>query len=408
MAEIKVYGAPWCPDCRQSKQLLTDLAIEFDWFDIDQDEEAAGYVRERNGGKQIIPTVVFADGSQLVEPSNDELARKLGRVLKAKQDYYDLIVIGGGPTGLTAAIYGAREGLECLVIDKGGLGGQAAITERIDNYPGFPEGVEGRDLAGRFVGQAKRYGVELLSAVSVASIERQRDKTIVTTTTGEDYSAAAIILASGSTYRRLGVPGEDDHLGAGIHFCATCDGPFYKGAKELVVVGGGNSGVEEGLFLSQFVDHITLIEFMPELKASRLLQDQIHSNPKFTVLTNTEVLEFQGDGKLSTILTRDRGAGEVSQVEASGAFIFIGMRPNVEFLDGAVELEAGGFIKTDESLQTSLPGDFAAGDVRSGSTKQLVSAAGEGAEALLMVRQFLHEQAANERQTAGELIPSAP
>ncbi len=375
---------------------------------IDEDEDAASFVRAKNGGAQIIPTVVFGDGSFLVEPSNDELARKLGLVLRAKQENYDLIVIGGGPTGLTAAIYGAREGLDCLVIDKGGLGGQAAITERIDNYPGFAEGVSGRELTQRFVVQAERYGVELLSAVSVASIERQRDKTIVTTATGDHYSAAAVILATGSTYRRLSVPGEDDHLGAGVHFCATCDGPFYKGAKELVVVGGGNSGVEDGLFLSQFVDHITLIEFMPELKASRILQDQIRSNPKFRVLTNTEVLEFQGDSKLRTILTRDRDTGEVSQLEASGAFIFIGMRPNVEFLDGAVELEAGGFIKTDESLQTSVPGVFAAGDVRSGSTKQLVSAAGEGAEALLMVRQFLHERAANDRQATEALTPSAP
>lgn len=407
MAEIKVYGASWCPDCRQSKQLLIDLAIDFDWFDIDEDEDAASFVREKNGGAQIIPTVVFGDGSFLVEPSNDELARKLGLVLRAKQENYDLIVIGGGPTGLTAAIYGAREGLDCLVIDKGGLGGQAAITERIDNYPGFPDGVAGRELTQRFVSQAKRYDVELLSAVSVASIEQRHDKTIVTTATGDNYNASVVILATGSTYRRLGVPGEDDYIGAGVHFCATCDGPFYKGAKELVVVGGGNSGVEEGLFLSKFVDHITLIEFMPELKASRLLQDQIRSNPKFTVLTNTEVLEFQGDGKLKSILTRDRATGELSQVEASGAFIFIGMRPNVEFLNGAVELEAGGFIKTDETLQTSLPGVFAAGDVRSGSTKQLVSAAGEGAEALLVVRQFLHEQAASDRQATEELAPSA-
>jgi len=275
--KVKVYGAPWCPDCRRSKRFLSELRVPYDWIDIDQDSEAARFVKAVNNGRQIIPTIVFPDSSFLTEPANDELARKLGLALKAKRTYYDLIIVGGGPTGLTAAIYGAREGIDCLVIEKSALGGQAGVTERIDNYPGFPGGVGGAELAERIIEQARSYGVELLSAIAVNSVARHEDYLLVTTETGDEYCARSVLIATGSTYRRLNVPGEADFIGAGIHFCATCDGPFYKGAKELVVLGGGNSGVEEGLFLSQFAQHITLIEFLPELKASALLQEKVRS-----------------------------------------------------------------------------------------------------------------------------------
>lgn len=390
-AKLRVYGAPWCPDCRRSKQFLGELRVEYDWIDIDQDAEAAAYVRSLNSGKQIIPTIVFPDGSFLAEPSNDELARKLGLARKAQRTFYDLIIIGGGPAGLTAAIYGAREGIDCLVLEKSALGGQAGVTERIDNYPGFPAGVRGAELAERIVEQAKRYGVELLSGVAVKNLERHGDYLLVRTESGDEYCARAAMIATGSTYRRLNVPGEADLVGAGIHFCATCDGPFYKGAKELVVIGGGNSGLEEGLFLSQFAEHITLIEFMPELKASALLQEKVRSNPKFTILTNTQVTEFRGRGKLQSVVAKDRSTGEEIEIQAAAAFIFIGLSPNTAFLSGSVDLDQWGFIKTDTSFQTSMPGVFAAGDVRSGSTKQLASAIGEGVTALLMARQYLQK-----------------
>ena len=391
MAEaIKVYGAPWCPDCRRSKQFLGEMRIPYEWVDIDQDPAAAQVVREKNNGKQIIPTIVFEDGSFLVEPGNDELARKLGLALKAERTYYDLIIIGGGPAGLTAAIYGAREGIDCLVIEKSALGGQAGVTERIDNYPGFPKGVGGAELAERIIQQARRYDVELLSAVGVKALARQGDYLLVATETGDEYCARAAIIVTGASYRRLGAPGEEDLIGAGIHFCATCDGPFYKGSKELMVIGGGNSGVEEGLFLSQFTDRITLVEFLPELKASALLQEKIRSDPKFNILTNTEVTEFQGEGgKLKTVMAKDRASGETMEFHPAAAFVFIGLSPNTGFLEGAVELDQWGFIKTDETFKTSMPGVYAAGDVRSGSTKQLASAGGEGVTALLMVRQYL-------------------
>ena len=392
MTDVKVYGAPWCPDCRRSKQFLGEMRVPYDWIDIDQDAKAAEYVREKNNGKQIIPTIIFADGSVLTEPSNDELARKLGLTLKAERTYYDLIIIGGGPAGLTAAIYGAREGIDCLVIEKSALGGQAGVTERIDNYPGFPEGIGGAELAERIIEQARRYDVELLSAVGVRSVARSNGHVLVGTDAGDEYCARAAIVATGSTYRRLDVPGEADLIGAGIHFCATCDGPFYRGSDELLVIGGGNSGVEEGLFLTEFTERVTLLEFNEELAASALLQEKARSHPKMEILTNTQVTEFQSEGgKLKTVLAKNRATGETLTFHPKGAFIFIGLTPNTGFLSGAVELDKWGFIKTDETFQSSMPGVYAAGDLRSGSTKQLASATGEGATALIMVRQYLRK-----------------
>jgi len=391
MADIKVYGAPWCPDCKRAKKFLGEQRVASDWVDIHADPEGLRFVEKLQGGGRVIPTIIFPDGSYLLEPSNDELARKLGLQLRAQRPFYDLVIIGGGPAGLTAAIYAAREGIDCLIVEKSALGGQAGVTERIDNYPGFPEGIGGAELVERIITQARRYDVELLSAVGVRSIAGEGEDLRVLTEQGDEYGAHAVLIANGSTYRRLGVPGEDELIGAGVHFCATCDGPFYKGADELLVIGGGNSGLEEGLFLSQFAKKIRIIERNPQLKASQLLQDKILSHPQFEVHLNTEVTALQGSGKLSAVLARDRSTGEGHVFRPAAAFVFIGLDPNSAFLKGTVELDRWGFVITDDTFQTTLPGAFAAGDVRAGSTKQLASAVGEGVTALLMVRQYLQK-----------------
>ena len=398
MAEkIHVYGAAWCPDCRRSKQFLTEMRILFDWFDIDENPAGAEFVREKNQGKQIIPTIVFEDGSFLTEPTNPELAAKLGLDLKAERTFYDVIIVGGGPAALTAAIYAAREGIDTLIVEKSALGGQAGVTERIDNYPGFPDGIGGSELADRFIEQARRYGVELLSAGSVKSIESRDRLIFVNTESGDEYCSSAVIVATGSTYRQLGVSGEDDFLGAGIHFCATCDGPFYRGSKELIVVVGGNSGVEEGLFLTQFTDQVTLLEFESELRASALLQEKARDHPGFRIFTDTEVTGFTGTDRIKTVSTRNRVTGETRDFSPQGIFVFIGLTPNTDFLGGSVELDKFGFITTNQGFQTSVPGVFAAGDVRASSTKQLGSAVGEGVTALLVARQYL--------RSLGEVAP---
>ena len=259
---ITVYGAYWCPDCRRSKQFLGEHQIPYNWVDIEEDPEAERFVIETNNGKRIIPTIVFADGESLTEPTNSQLAQKLGLRTKASRSHYDLIVIGGGPAGLTTALYTAREAIDTLVIERAAFGGQAAGTEKLDNMPGFPEGVEGIDFSQRLRQQAERFGVELLQAQEVSTLDRKGNLHCLHTADGGTYSASAVLIATGSRYRRLNVPGESDYLGAGVHFCATCDGPFYRG-KKVAVVGGGNSATEESLLLTKFAEHVTLLVLAP-------------------------------------------------------------------------------------------------------------------------------------------------
>lgn len=397
MAEIQIYGASWCPDCRRAKRFLSDQRIAFGWYDVDQEPEGLKVVQERNNGNNVIPTIVFPDGSHLSEPTNEELANKLGLSRMAMMHVYDLVVIGGGPTGLTTSIYAARENLQTLIVDSKGLGGQAGVTERLDNYPGFPEGVGGAELADRIVQQARRYGVEMLQAVSVTQLSGDGDQVDVETATGDHYHARAALIATGSSYRRTNAPGEDDLIGAGIHFCATCDGPFYKGSEQLMVLGGGNSGLEEGLFLTQFTDRVTIVERGDRLRGNRVLQDKIAMHPKMEVLLQHAVESFtpkaDGSGKLGAVEIEDLETGESRELHPAGVFVFIGLDPNTEVVKGQVDLDDRGFIVTDMGMQTSRPGVFAAGDVRSGSTKQLASAVGEGAAAAIAIRRYLESKA---------------
>lgn len=313
--------------------------------------------------------------------------------LEAERAFYSLAVVGGGPAGLAAAIYAAREGIDTVVVDNGGLGGQAGVTERIDNYPGFPEGIGGGELADRLIAHARRYGVELLSAVGVERLAPDGEDLALTLTNEQELCAHAVIVATGSTYRRLGVPGEEDLIGAGVHFCATCDGPFYRGADELLVIGGGNSGLEEGMFLAQFAERIRIVQSRPELTASPLLQDKVRAHPRLLVHTDTEITAFQGSSRLESVTARNRTTGEEFNWQPAAAFVYIGLDPNSQLLQGTVDLDQWGFVMTDDRLQTSLPGVFAAGDVRRGSTKQLGAAVGEGITALMMVREHLQRHA---------------
>jgi thioredoxin reductase (NADPH) len=394
MSQVTVYGAPWCPDCKRAKRFLAEQRVPYDWVDIDQDAAGMERVEELQQGGRSIPTIVFDGTDVLVEPTNEELARKLGLTLEAQRSCYDLAIIGGGPAGLAAAIYAAREGIDAVVVERSGLGGQAGVTERIDNYPGFPEGIGGADLAERFIAQARRYEVELLSAVSVEHISAEGAEPgdiCLHLASGQEIETHAALVATGSSYRRLGVPGEDDLIGAGVHFCATCDGPFYRGADELLVIGGGNSALEEGLFLTKFAKRVRIVQREPELTASRLLQDKVNNDPRFVVERNTEVVELSGKGRLESVRLRDRATAEEQVVTPRAAFVFIGLDPNTEFLRGSVDLDARGFVDDKGGFRTSIPGVFAAGDVRRGSTKQLGSAVGDGIAALIAIREYLQE-----------------
>ncbi len=385
---LTVYGAVWCEDCKRAKKFLGEQRVHYNWVDIEQNPAGEALVAQVNKGKRIIPTIVFDDGGILVEPSNAELAAKLGLQTRAKMSYYDVISVGGGPTGLTMALYAAREGLDVLVIEKSGLGGQAGVTERLDNFPGFPDGIGGGEFADRLTRQAQRFGVELLQAQEVTGIRSEEESIYVTTADGNEYGARAVLVATGSTYRRLGVPGEEELIGAGIHFCATCDGPFYKG-KHVAVVGGGNSAGEESLFLARFADKVTILVRGPEMTASQIVIDKVKANPKIELRYNIEVAQLHGEAKLSGITIRDRRTGKTEMINPAGAFVFIGLWPNSGWLPADIKRDQYGFITTNSMLETSLPGVFAAGDVRQGSTKQAASAAGEGATASLMIREYL-------------------
>ncbi len=386
---LTVYGASWCEDCKRAKKCLGEQRVHYEWVDVEQNATGLELVEMINKGKRIIPTIVFHDdNSVLVEPSNAELASKLGLQTRARMNYYDLICIGGGPASLTAALYAAREGLDVLVIEKSGLGGQAGVTERLDNFPGFPDGINGGEFADRLAQQARRFNVELLQAQEVTGLRDEEESKYVTTADGNEYGARAILIATGSKYRRLGVPGEDELIGAGIHFCATCDGPFYKG-QPVAVVGGGNSAGEESLFLTRFADKVTILVRGSEMTASKIVIDKVTKNPKIEVRYNTQVKELHGEAKLSGVTVLDTARSVVEEIHPKGMFVFIGLQPNTGWLPPDIKRDKTGFIITKPNLETDLPGVFAAGDCRLGSTKQAASAVGEGATAALMVREYL-------------------
>jgi thioredoxin reductase (NADPH) len=343
-----------------------------------------------------------------VEPSNAELAAKLGLKTKAARSHYDLIVLGGGPAGLTAALYTAREAIDTLVIERAAFGGQAAGTEKLDNMPGFPDGVEGIEFSRRLRRQAERFGVELLEAQQISAVHSRDNYHCVRTEDGSEYSADALLIATGSRYKRLNVAGENEYIGAGVHFCATCDGPFYKG-KHVAVVGGGNSATEESLLLTKFADQVTILVRRGEFKATQIIQEKVLSHPKIEVNWHTEVKEFMGqDAKLNRLRIYNNQTKKEQEMPVDGVFIFIGLVPNTGFLtDSGILLDEWGFVVTGHALlhhekrpagfakrdplllETSIPGIFAAGDVRDKSTKQVVSAAGEGGSAALMIREYL-------------------
>jgi thioredoxin reductase (NADPH) len=386
---ITVIGAGWCPHCKRVKKFLTSHRVPYRNIDIDQHPQAVDRLKELQNGGQIIPTVVYADGTHDVNPSDEVLAGRIGLSTVAERAAYDLVIVGGGPAGLAAAIYAAREGIDAVVVEANALGGQAGISDQIDNYPGFPDGIAGVELAERFVAQARRYGVELLSAVSVASVQPDADDLVTTLASGQMLASPAVILATGSTYRRLDVPGEESLIGAGVHFCATCDGPLYRGADEVVVIGGGNSALEEGLHLSEFAHRVRVLA-KSDLTASSLLQDRVRSDPQFVIQTGVDVVSLEGDrGRFAAVVARDRDSGIEHRFPAAAAFVFIGLQPNTGLLGPEFERDDAGFLVTGPTMQTSVAGVFAAGDVRSGSTKQLGSAVGDGIAALLMTRRYL-------------------
>ena len=310
-----------------------------------------------------------------------------------QQEVKSVVMVGAGPSALTAAIYTTREDIDTTLYEKGVVGGLAAITDKVDNYPGFPDGVEGMALADRLQRQAERFGAKIEYG-NVSAI-RHEDGVNVLTVDGNEVRAKAVLIATGSDYNKLNIPGEAEYYGRGVHYCATCDGAFYRD-KRLVVVGGGNSGVQEAIFLTRFASHIDLL-VRSTVKASQVLQDDLKKyidDGKVTIHLETMPTEIVADNTGKVTAVKATKAGEATEFMVDGVFIFIGLKPNTQFLEGSgVELDERRLIKPDNHLATSLPGVFASGDVRSGATMQVASAVGEGATAALSIREYLESQA---------------
>lgn len=312
----------------------------------------------------------------------------------AEQKIYDVAMIGAGPSALAAAVYTTREDLQTVLIEKGPVGGLAAITDLVDNYPGFAKGISGLELAQNFQEQAERFGANIEYG-EVTDIQESGDVKKIITTDGE-FIAKTILIATGSAYKQLGIPGEKELYGRGVHYCATCDGAFYRD-KKLVVVGGGNSAVQEALFLLKFATHIDML-VRSDVKASEVLQhdlDKAVQAGRITIHLNTTTNKVVGENNKVTkvLITKN---GKPAELATDGVFVFIGLVPNTGFLKNtAIQLDDRGFIKTDANLQTAIPGVFCSGDVRSGATMQIASAVGEGATAALKIREYLEMQERN-------------
>jgi thioredoxin reductase (NADPH) len=384
---VTVFGASWCPFCQSVRSFLDRNSITYTFRDVDA-EGVRDEMKLHTPGNEAIPVVIIED-EVAVNPELAWLCEKLDIELTADNSVHDVVAIGAGPAALSAAIYTTREDLDTVLIEKGVVGGLAAITDQVDNYPGFPEGVTGMALAESLEKQAVRFGTKFEYG-EVTAIENRGEKKRIITTTGELF-AKTVLIATGSDWKKLGIPGEKEFYGRGVHYCATCDGPVYRD-KNIVVVGGGNSAVQESIFLTKFVSHIDMLVRGDTLRASEVLQHELakHSD-KITVHYNTVTNEIlSADGKLVSSVSAAK-AGQDVQFECSGVFVFIGLQPTTGFLKHTIELDEFGFVKTDHNLETSMEGVFAAGDVRSGATMQIASAVGEGATAALKIREHIKE-----------------
>lgn len=302
---------------------------------------------------------------------------------------WDVVMIGAGPAALSAALYTTREDISTLLFEKGVIGGLAAITDWIDNYPGFPKGIAGLELAENLQLQAERFGT-VIEPGEVTDIQDKKEYKLLKTTSG-DIKAKAVLIATGSDYKKIGVPGEKEYFARGVHYCATCDGAFYRD-KRLVVVGGGNSAVQEAIFLTRFANHIDLLVRGDKFRASDVLVKELAKHKdKISVHMNHTTDEIVAvEGKVDHVKSTHVSTGKKVEFKTDGVFIFVGLSPNTGFLkDTKIELDNIGLIKTDGRLETNMKGVFAAGDVRSGATMQIASAAGEGATAALMIREYL-------------------
>ncbi len=307
-------------------------------------------------------------------------------------EHRQLVILGGGPAGLTAGLYASRAKLDCVMLEKGMPGGQVMVTDWIDNYPGFPEGLSGFDLCEKMTAQAKRFGLEIRSGVEVTGVDLESEPRKLILAAGGEISCDSLIIATGARPNTLGVPGEKELTGRGVSYCATCDGPFFRD-QEIAVIGGGNTAVQEAVYLTKFAKKVNLIHRRDELRATRIVQEQAMANPGINIIWDTVVQEIKSDDSgVSGLVLENVKSGAKSELTLSGVFVLIGTIPNNEMLPDCIEL-VDGFINTDAEMRTNIPGVMAAGDIRNKEVRQVINGAGEGAVAEMAAEHYLSRRA---------------
>ena len=406
---IRIAGALWSSESHTIKEFLTRHQIPYQWLDIEKDEKTLQLVESVSEGEMKLPIVFFPNGKHLIQPDLKSLADKVGLQTKAELPFYDLIVLGSGPAGLATAVYAGTEGLSTLVIEKRAPGGQAGSSPKIENYLGFPIGISGDDLTRRAVTQAKRFGVEILTAQAAVKVKVQDSYRIVELEDGSEISAHTVVVATGAFFQTLKMPGADRLTGVGVYYGAAYTEAMNFKDKHVFVVGGANSASQGALYLARFASKVSMLVRGPELTSSHYLVEALKAHPKIELMLNTDLMEVYGEETFEYLIAKNTVSNEDMKLEGGALFVFIGVKPQSQMVDGLVALDEKNQILTGPDLprnekgrvkgwtlerdpylmETNVPGIFAAGDVRHGAGHRVASAVGEGAITQMLIKQYL-------------------
>ena len=409
---LRVVGNRWSSDSHRLRDFLARNRVSYRWLDVEGSDEARRILEQLDYGAPKLPVIVFEDGSHIEAPDNREVAARIGLKTHAERPFYDLIIVGAGPAGLAAAVYGASEGLRTVLIEREVPGGQAGTSSKIENYLGFHSGIAGGELSRRAVAQAKRFGVEILTPQEVRSVRVEDRYRVVTLADGTELSGDVLLIATGVSYRKLDVPGVERLTGAGVYYGAAITEALSCRDDDVYVIGGANSAGQAAMYLSQYARSVTLLVRSDSLERSmsRYLIDEIEARDNIHVRLNSDVARVNGEQNLETVTIRETTSGKEDTVPAAGLFIFIGALPGTDWLDGIVKRDERGFILSGPDLmqdgkrpqgwrldrdpyllETNVPGMFVAGDVRHGSVKRVASGVGEGSIAVQFIHHYLSE-----------------
>ena len=409
--KLTLVGYRFSPQSHRTRDFLARNCVPFEWLDIERDDEAHRILTECRVGTSRLPLIRFSDGTVVVQPSEAQIAEKIGLKVRPDSPFYDLVIVGGGPAGLAAAVYGASEGLSVVMVERVAPGGQAGLSAMIENYLGFPEGLTGADLARRAVAQARKFGVEIVEPQEMTGLHIEGTARVVTLKDGTDLRCQVTLLAMGVAWRRLDVSGIDRLTGAGVYYGGTIADAFMCKNEEVYIVGGANSAGQAAIHFSRYAKAVTMLVRGDSLSRSmsRYLVDQILATRNIRVRLNTRVVEVHGQDRLEAITVLDAMTGVKDTLPTHALFLFIGATPHTEYLEGVVQRDRQGFILTGSDLpspppgwalerrpfhlETNVPGVFAAGDVRCGSVKRVAAAVGEGSAAVQFVHTYLESSA---------------